>query len=195
YTFYLHHKLYILRDIYFSSVLFLSMFDNYLSVRGINEVSKFLDENLNSINPAHRKNMASLCNAIIEYEKGNYSRALVQASTIKTNTILFKSRLRPLLLKIKYEFDDFDDAKDAASNYSKYIMNNKTISDTAREKAMDFIGNYNELLKIKFMEADGYLIDRLKKKIEKIVNLRERLWFSERIDLLRTQSHLKRHIH
>jgi hypothetical protein len=148
YRLYIKYKLYkISGEKYFRSDLFINIISNYFEAGKITDASKFLDNNIETIQPAHRKNIKALCCAMIEFEKGNFGLSLRQLSLIKTNTYLYKYHIKYLNLKNHYELKNYEIAKESLNSFRKYINADENLSDINRKKTQNFLNYYNTLWK------------------------------------------------
>jgi hypothetical protein len=104
YKLYIKYKLYkISGENYIRIDLFLNILSNYFTVGKITEAGRFLEDNIDSIQPGHKKNMLAISNALIQFEKRNFAESLKHASLIKSNTFLYRDKVKILSLKNNYE--------------------------------------------------------------------------------------------
>ena len=130
---------------YFRSDLFLNIITNYFETGKTHEAEEFVKNNIGIIHPAHRKNIRSLFYALIEFENGNFGESLRQTSLIKTDTFLYKYKIKFLNLKNHYELNNFEIAKEAVNSFRKFINTDKNISDEQRRNIILFFKFYNSL--------------------------------------------------
>jgi hypothetical protein len=160
YRLYIKYRLYKLSDEnYFRSDIFLNIISNYFEVGRIPEASEFLDNNIEIIQPSHRKNIKALCSSLIEFEKGNFGLSLRQSSLIKTNTFLYKYKIKYLSLKNHYELKNYEIAKEALNSFKKYVNADENLSDIHRIDTNDFLNYYNLLWKYYENGASKQTID------------------------------------
>lgn len=148
YSIYIKYRLYRLSgENYFRSDIFLNIISNYFELGKISEAEEFLGRNIDVIQPSHRKNIKALCSSMIEFEKGNFGLSLRESSRMKTNTYMFKYRIKYLTLKNHYELKNYDIAKEALNSFRKYVNNDENLTDILRSKTNDFLNYYNLLWK------------------------------------------------
>ncbi|MEP7145604.1 MAG: hypothetical protein ABI792_01205 [bacterium] len=167
---------------YFRTDVFLNIFMTYLRHGKVAEANTFIEDNIRSINPAHSKSLISLCKASILFETGKYQESLAIAAKIRSNMLFIKIYLRKLLMKIDYELHEFDTTKDSANNYRQFIVGTKIIGETNKNILLEFIRNYNDLIKLKIDNTDGFMMRELKKKIDTISDGLDREWFTKKIE-------------
>ncbi|NOS86256.1 MAG: hypothetical protein HOP31_14035, partial [Ignavibacteria bacterium] len=127
--------------------LFLSILNNYFNTGKLNEAADFLQNNIQIVMPLHRKNMLALCNALIDFEKNDFSSSLKNAALIKSNTGLYKDVLKVLILKNYYELKMTDLAAETSMNYRKSLEKNDKLTSANREILQNFVRYFRFLLK------------------------------------------------
>lgn len=148
YRLYIEYRLYKLSgENYFRSDIFLNVMSNYFEVGNITDASEFLDNNIEIIQPSHRKNIKALCSSMIEFEKGNFGLSLRQSSLIKTNTFLYKYKIKYLSLKNHFELKNYDIAKEAVNSFRRYVNGDENLSDIQMKKTLEFLNYYTMLWK------------------------------------------------
>ncbi|NOS86262.1 MAG: hypothetical protein HOP31_14065 [Ignavibacteria bacterium] len=182
YNLYIKYKLYKMTgENYIRSDLFLNILTNYFDVGKTKEVVRFLKDNIENIQPSHRKNMLAVSNALIEFENGNYGESLRNASMIKSNTFLYKDKIKILTLKNNYELKNFEIAKELSNSYRIFLTENRNIPDLQKEKSLKFLGYYNSLWKIYDGKPGKINIKDMKDEISKDPNFTESVWILEKV--------------
>lgn len=164
YKTYIDNVLYRLADENYLRVdLFLSILQNFFNTGKLNEAAEFLNKNIQIIMPAHRKNMLALCNALIDFERNDYSSSLKNSALIKSNTQLYKETLKVLILKNYYELNMADLAAESSLNFRKSLENNDKLNPATKELYLNFIKYYRGILKLNNKNSEE--IKRLKKEL------------------------------
>ncbi|MEO8511990.1 MAG: hypothetical protein ABI543_00390 [Ignavibacteria bacterium] len=183
YNVYIKSKLYRLSgENYLRIDLFLHILGNYFNMGKIREAAEFLNENIQVIQPIHRKNMLSLCNAMIEFEKGEFTRSLVSASQLKSNTKLYKDSLKILILKNNFELKNYETALENIANYRKSMEKSESMHEQVKEKSMNFLLYLNRLVKLANKEPDKKLALELRNEVSTNKNIGESKWLIKKID-------------
>ncbi|MBN8584580.1 MAG: hypothetical protein J0M37_05740 [Ignavibacteria bacterium] len=177
YGLYISQRLYRLSgENYFRSDIFLNIISNYFELGKVKESSEFLENNIDVIQPSHRKNIKALCRSLIEFEKGNFGQSLRESSMIKTNYYLYKYRIKYLNLKNHYELKNYDIAKESLNSFRKYIINDENLTDILRSKTNEFVNNYNILWKYYEKRPPEADIKKAVKCLEEISPIPESKW-------------------
>ena len=185
YKLYIKYKLYkISGENYIRIDLFLNILSNYFTVGKITEAGRFLEDNIDSIQPGHKKNMLAISNALIQFEKRNFGESLKHASLIKSNTFLYKDKVRILSLKNNYELRNYEIAKELSNNYRNHLCENKNITDIQKERGLKFLRYYKILWNIYDDKPLKATINELKKEIMDKPSFPESDWILSKIEEL-----------
>ena len=183
YNVFIKNKLYkVSGENYLRIDLFLHILGNYFKMGRISEAAEFLNENIKVIQPIHRKNMLTLCNAMIEFEKGEFGRSLMNASQLKSNTKLYKDTLKILILKNNFELKNYETAFENAANYRKSLENNEAIPEKLKEKSLAFLAYFNRLIKLINKGPSTKQVIELRNEVTSNANLNESKWLLKKID-------------
>ncbi|MEO8511996.1 MAG: hypothetical protein ABI543_00420 [Ignavibacteria bacterium] len=183
YNLYIKYKLHkISGENYIRSDLFLNILANYFDVGRISEAGKFLEDNIESIQPSHRKNMLAIANALIQFEKRNFGESLKHSSLIKSNTFLYKDKVKLLILKNNYELKNFEIAKELSHNYRNFLQENKNITDLQKERGTKFLHYYNILWRIFDGKGDKISLTKLKEEIAANSRFNESVWIQDKVN-------------
>ncbi|MDQ3019081.1 MAG: hypothetical protein M3R36_00695 [Bacteroidota bacterium] len=182
YETYIRYELYKVNGNYFRTDTFFYLFTTYLDNHKISEAANFLEKNIKSINPAHSKNIISLCKSLLLFERGKYIESLSEASMVKSSIMFIKIDLRKLLLKINYELNDYDDNKDALNYFNHFLSLAKSIEEKKKNHLKDFAELYFELIKLKINNSDEMIFKKLNRGIENIIDLKDKEWFKKKIE-------------
>lgn len=190
YNTFIKHKLYRFSgENYMRIDLFLHILTNYFDMGKIALAGDFLNDNIQIIQPVHRANMLTLCNALIEFEKGEFAVSLKHAVRLKQNTKLYKDALRILILKNNYELKNYEAVYELTANYRKSLEKNENIADIVKEKNLNFLNYLGRMLKLSNSEVSGNGIaaeqaKELYKGINSAKNTVESKWLLKKLDEL-----------
>jgi hypothetical protein len=185
YNLYIKYKLYKISDENYIRIdIFINILSNYFSVGKITEAAAFLENNIESIQPGHRKNMLALSNALIQFEKRNFGESLRNVSLIKSNTFLYKNSVKVLGLKNNFELKNYEIARQLSHNYRNYLIENKNINPAHREKDLMFLRYYSTLWKIYDGKSVRSTISELKKEVLENDRFPESDWILAKINEL-----------
>lgn len=181
YKLHLKYKLYkINKENYIRSDFFFNIITYFYENGKVTELKEFIDTNINSIQPGHRKNIIMISSALIEFESGNFEQSLRQASMMKSNVLFFKQKLKVLILKNHFELGNIETAIEAANNMRHFLDNAKEISPLLKEGGYKFLHYYNLLLR----KLDGKNIDtdEVKKELLAGWQFPESKWVIKKLD-------------
>lgn len=142
-------------------------------------LEQFEKDYTGKLKPEFRENIRNLLKANLEFERGNFDKALESVSMIKYDLFLYKFDVKNLMLKIYYELDLYEQAFAMIDTYRHFLTNNKEHADVLKIQLRNFIDMYNKLLKAKESgraENAGVLL----KKIKETDVLPARVWFIEK---------------
>ena len=112
---------------------------------------KWLEEFINDcspmLHPDNRESMKNFSLARLEFERGNFEKALEYASTIRYDSFTYKLDVKNLLLLTYYELELFDQAESLIQTYRHYVKHNKDFSRAYMVKFKNFIDIYSGLFK------------------------------------------------
>ena len=162
--------------------VFINILTNFFDVGKTGEVALFLEENIESIQPSHRKNMLAVANALIQFEKGNFSESLKNVTLIKTNTFLYKNYVKVLSLKNNYELKNYDIAMELSVNYRNFLNENKHVTEVGRIHGQKFLNYYNTLWKALEGKSGKLNLKALKEEIEMNQGFTESAWILEKVN-------------
>lgn len=185
YGIYIKYGLYkISGENFFRSDLFLNIVSNYFEAGKSEEAEEFVKENIGIIQPTHRKNVKSLFNALHEFEKGNFGDSLRETSLIKTNTFLYKYKIKFLNLKNHFELNNYEIAKESVNSFRKFLNTDKNLQDEQRTAIHAFFNYYNALWSFREGKSNQKSIIELFRKIPAERSLPESDWLSSKFNAL-----------
>ncbi len=179
YKIYLTKKLYnISGKNYIRNDILLNIISNFFSLKKTAEVKEFIEENIENIQPGHRKNMTFLVNAFASFETSDFPSSLKFASLIKTNTHMYKDFLKVLILKNNYELGNYDVGVVLSRTYLDWLNEREDISESRRAKREKFIYYYNLLWKFYDNKKNNIPLTAVNKQIENDEMFIEKSWIT-----------------
>ena len=143
-------------------------------------LEEFVNDCAMMLAPDGRDSMRDFTLARLEFERGNFNKALEYASGIQYEIFTYKLDVKNLLLFIYYELELFDQAESLIDTYKHYITHMKEFSPAYMKKFKDFIKIYSLLFKAR-TSGKTQDPDLLLKKAEDIRVLPSRAWFVQKI--------------
>lgn len=135
------------KEKYSRTDVFLNILTYYYEIGELSKLSGFIEANIESIQPAHRKNTISLCEAMIEFERGNFNASLGRVSLIKSTTFTFKHKIKILILKNHFELQNYETARDLAGSFYKSTSVSGSIPEQQKQRILKFLSYYNLMLR------------------------------------------------
>ena len=154
-----------------------------LKVKEFNWLETFIEDCIPKLLPQHRASMKSFSLGRLEFERGNFEKALEHASKIQFDMFTYKIDVKNLLLLTYYELELFDQAEYLIDTYKHYVKHTKDYSQGFLRQYKNFIDIYNSLLKIR-SSVKTKNADLLLKKAEDTDVLPFRAWFIKKIKQL-----------
>ena len=167
-----------------SASLDLMFFRNFvytaLKAKEYDWLEEFVNDCAIMMPPDGRDSMRDFTLARLEFERGNFDKALEHASNIQYEIFTYKLDVKNLLLLTYYELELFDQAESLIDTYKHYITTMKEFSPAYLKKFKDFIKIYSLLFKAR-TSGKTQDSDLLLKKAEDIKVLPSRAWFVQKI--------------
>lgn len=130
-------------------------------------LDSFLENNIDKIPQESRENMRDFSYALLEYEKGDYAKALEFISKVKYEFFYFRYDVKNLLLKCFYELDMFEQSLYLITNYKLFLKQNKNISKEAKRIYSLHIKYIEKVTKLK-IKFDEYEAQKVLKEMQTI---------------------------
>ena len=166
------------------------LFRNILFMALSLDEDKWFEENrsiiVNRLRPELKENAEYYAIAHLEYEKGNYEKALENINKVKYDVFLYKIDVKNLLLKIFFELKQYDQAFSLVDAYKHFLKSNKELSHEYKEQFLNFIIMYNKILRTISQnkpENQDFLLSELKS----IKTISNRDWLTEKINNLKNK--------
>ncbi|NOS83940.1 MAG: hypothetical protein HOP31_02270 [Ignavibacteria bacterium] len=171
------------KEKYIRTDVFLNMLTYYYEVGKISELGSFIEANIESIQPGHRKNTISLCQALMEFEQGNFELSLRQVSMIKSTTFVFKHKIKILILKNHFELKNYETARDLANSFYKSTTMSKNVLELQKQRIYKFLSYFNLLIKASENKPEKNKLSEISGS-KKENQFLESVWILKKIDKL-----------
>lgn len=182
YNMYIKYRLYnISGKNYIRNDVLLNIFTNFFSISRTSEIKKFVEDNIVSIQPSHRKNMLAYANALMCFENKDFAHSLKNATLIKSNTQLYKDAIKILTLKNHFELKNYEIARECVNSYHNYLNEKKNITEIRRQKRLKFLSYYNMLWKHFEGKKVQLSLKELEADISKDNTFTESKWILEKV--------------
>lgn len=144
----------------------------------------FIVEYKKHLAPEQEENAFNYCYARLNFEKGNYRKALDQLSLVQNEDVYYKMEIKQFLLKIYYELNMYQEIMDVSDTFRHFLANNKLLTKMHVETNSNFLRLLNKLIKLKDTGGDKIEAGFLKEEILKTENLVGRAWLAEKAEEL-----------
>ena len=104
---------------------------------------------LHTLHPDYRENIKHFAYSDFYFKNKEFGKALEHNSQITQDFFFYKADVRYLLLKIYYELNYFEEARDLLAIFKKFVKHNKEFTNFFKKTYFMFLKLYEELLKIK----------------------------------------------
>lgn len=104
---------------------------------------------LHTLHPDYRNNIKHFAYSDFYFRNKEFEKALEHNSKITQDFFFYKADVRYLLLKIYYELNYFDEARELLVTFKNFVKHNKEFTDFFKKTYFMFLNLYEELLEIK----------------------------------------------
>lgn len=170
-------------DDYLNIVLFRNILFTSLSLGEYTWFENNKSKIFEKLRPELKKNAEYFAAAHMEYEKGNYDKALEKINYIKYDLFLFKIDVKNLQLKIYFELKLYEQAFSLIDAYKHFLKSNKELSNEYKQQFLNFIIMYNKILKV-VAEGKPENRDLLLKELSSIKPIASSEWLRNKINCL-----------
>ncbi|MEO8446519.1 MAG: hypothetical protein ABI528_03440 [bacterium] len=162
-----------------------------VTLRQTSVLQNFIRNYLDLSNPESRKDLSVYSYAHLEFLQRNYEKTLIHCAKIDFNNFLattnenlfFKNDIRKLNLLSLYELKSYESAIAHIDAYKHFLKSSKLIKDDIRNRFNKFLNLVNELIKLR-LGFDEFKMMKLKEKIQKSTEVKNKVWLLEKIDEL-----------
>lgn len=132
-----------------SEIRFMNIVWTGLQLREFEWLEELIKKLIVRIDPDKRKYVLAYTNAAINFEKGNFSKALeLLGDSGSIKNVFYKAATKQLTLMIYYELNWFVPASDLLDAYRHFIKTDKLLPEIYIAKSNLFIKYYEKLLKV-----------------------------------------------
>ena len=153
---------------------------NCISLKKLNQMEDFISKFTSKLNPNQIKNVENYSYALLNFERGNFIKALELLNQIKFDQFIYKLDMKNLSLKIHYELGQYDSALSVIDTYKHFIKNNVLVSDSKRVLHHNFISFVNKLIHHKLSSRSVSLMF-IEDKLVKSKNTFNKEWIMEKL--------------
>lgn len=136
--------------------IFRNIIHTAIMIKEYNWLESFLAEFLPKVNADSRDNMGNLANALLYFEKGEFSESLGLLNKIDYELFHFKIDIKNLQLRLYYELGYTEELISAIDTYKRFVSSNRYISSRYKALCAGFINNLSLVMKA---EAQGLKSD------------------------------------
>lgn len=166
---------------YFDEQLFINVVVVGTQMKEIDWCERFIEEYEPLLNPEKNNIPVSLSRSRLSLAKGMYEDAMLNLSKIRSiDKASYKASVKNLTLMIYFEMGRHIEALDVADTYRKFLSRDNIMPDAQKERNVNFLKFYNNLLKISGNEDS---INKLRSEISACYNVNERQWLLEKTGL------------
>lgn len=144
-------------------------------------LKKFVDDNIDKINPAIRQSECYRFNSVIYFKKKMFDLSLKEASKVKTDNYNLKIFADVLKLMNYYELNIADPVEDIIKANLRYIKNHPEIPERKNAGFKNFADVYRKLADKKFYKKETKK-DYLQLSAQKINSSFRKKWILEKIN-------------
>lgn len=163
---------------YFDEQLFINIVVVGTQMKELEWCENFIKEYEPLLNPEKKNIPVSLSRSRLSLAKGMYEDAMMYLSKIQSiDKASYKANVKNLTLMIYFEMGRSIEALDVADTYRKFLSRDNIMPDAQRERNVNFLKFYNNLLKI---SGNKDSINKLRSEIQACYNVNERQWLLEK---------------
>lgn len=163
--------------------IFRNIVHTAVMVKNTTWLEKFITEYTPKLPAVSQKSMGNLAQALLLFEKKDYTGSLEKLNSIDFDLFHFKIDLKNLQVRLYYELGFTEELISAIDSYRHFISGSKYISPRYKLLCTGFISFTSKIVKAK----TGNLKDEqsiLKKEILKTESILYREWLLEKLELL-----------
>ncbi len=134
---------------YISEMRFMNIVWAGIRSKELDWLEKFIKKFIDRIEPDKKQYVLAYGTAGIEFEKGNFNKALeILSKSGPVKNVFYKAAIKQLTLMIFYELKWFAQSTDLLDAFSHFIRTDKLLPEMYIIKCNEFINYYNRLLKL-----------------------------------------------
>ena len=152
-------------------------------IKKFERLRKFIDDYKDELHEETREAYYFYSLAFLEYEEGNFEKALEYLAKSKPEEVYLKMDLRVLQCRIYYSLNWNIPLQSLLDTFKKTLQNNKYITDLRKEQYNKFIKYANQLNNIRY-KNDKAAADAMLDELEKDDYFTYKLWVVEEAEKL-----------
>jgi hypothetical protein len=160
----------------FRNIMFTGLF-----LKDFEWTEKFISEYVNELTTEHRDNMYYLSLANLYFAKKEFEKALENIIKVNYQLFVLKADVKVITLKIYFELKQIESAISAADTFSKFVLNNRNISELFKDRYLSFLKFYRRLLGIYNENGPLEKIEFLRKQILQSAEVLSKSWLLEKL--------------
>lgn len=166
--------------------LFRNVLIQSLRRRDFEWTEEFIKKFIVKLKKDYQDNMYNYSVAFLEYQKGNFEKALEAINKVVYNFFTFKYDVRNLNLMICYELEQWESVRSILESYKRFLLNNKMVGRDRKEFYGNFLKYVGKVTKLKSGPGKTAKVDKdfLRKEVISTNNFSYKDWVLEKIDQL-----------
>ncbi|MCB0722577.1 MAG: hypothetical protein KDC42_09750 [Ignavibacteriae bacterium] len=188
-----NYKMHLEKEYYLHSknpYLSIDLFRNsmILSIRrkDFDWTEKLINNYIKKLKKDYQENMYHYAMSFLNFQKGDYEKALTEINQVVFDFFAFKYDVRNLNLMICYELGNWETVKSIIESYKRFLLNNKNVGKDRKEFYGNFIKFLTKLVKLRdeIKKVDKIERDYLKDEIIKTKNFSYKEWILDKVNEL-----------
>lgn len=187
-------KIYIENEFYRTETSKYLPFDTYrnvllncISVKNLDYMDEFIKKYSKKLLPGQVHSVENYSLALLNFEKGNFNRALTYINKIKFDEFVYKIDMKNLQLKISYELEQFESSISIIDTYKHFLKNNVLLAESRKILHNNFVDFTNKLIQYRTGSRQINL-SFLSHKLENAKNVFDKVWLEDKIKELTVNS-------
>ena len=166
--------------------LFRNILIQSLRRRDFEWTEEFIKKYIVKLKKDYQENMYNYSVAFLEYQKGNFVKALEAINKVVYNFFTFKYDVRNLNLMICYELEQWESVRSILESYKRFLINNKMVGRDRKEFYGNFLKYVGKITKLRSSPGKVDKLDKdfLRKEVITTNNFSYKDWVLEKIDQL-----------
>lgn len=181
------HDIYIQNEYYKTESNYYLPFDIYrnvlincITLKKLSYMQNFIAKYSEKLVPQHVTSVENYSYALLNFEKGMFTKALNYLNKIKFDQFVFKLDMKNLQLKISYELEHFESALSIVDTYKHFLKNNELISESRRVLHNNFVTCTANLIQYR-TGSKKVNLSFLFHKVKKSKNIFSKEWILDKI--------------
>jgi hypothetical protein len=161
-------------------ITFTNIIRNAAYLKQFEWIEKFVNRYKGNLHSSERSHIVNYCQGIIEFEKGNYTKALKLLSSLNLKWTNMKNDIKKIIIKCYYELGYFEELILQIDSYRHFVNNVDTLENMTRgnKNFIKYISRLNEFRN----SNDLFAADALKKEAEHTEYFYHKEWIILKLD-------------